>query len=88
MSDEQWFYCLKHGTVEGPQGCRAADRLGPYPDRETAARALEIARERPAGRVRHLTAVQPDGVVRTGSEPVSVSTSPRRPTRMRCSSSG
>ncbi len=46
MSDEQWFYCLKHGTVEGPQGCRAADRLGPYPDRETAARALEIARER------------------------------------------
>jgi len=46
MSDEQWYYCLKHGTVEGPGGCRAADRLGPYPDRETAARALEIARER------------------------------------------
>lgn len=46
MSDEQWFYCLKHGTVEGVEGCRAADRLGPYPDRETAARALEIARER------------------------------------------
>ena len=46
MSDEQWFYCLKHGTVEGREGCRAADRLGPYPDRETAARALEIARER------------------------------------------
>jgi hypothetical protein len=42
----QWFYCLKHGTVEPPEGCRAADRLGPYPDRETAARALEIARER------------------------------------------
>ena len=46
MSDEQWFYCLKHGTVETKDGCRAADRLGPYPDRETAARALEIARER------------------------------------------
>jgi len=46
MSDEQWFYCLKHGTVEGPEGCRAADRLGPYPDKETASRALEIARER------------------------------------------
>ena len=46
MSDAQFYYCLKHGTVEGPQGCRAADRLGPYPDRETAARALEIARER------------------------------------------
>ena len=46
MSDEQWYYCLKHGTVEGADGCRAADRLGPYPDRDTAARALEIARER------------------------------------------
>lgn len=46
MNDEQWFYCLKHGTVEPAEGCRAADRLGPYPDRETAARALEIARER------------------------------------------
>ena len=46
MSDEQWFYCLKHGTVEGADGCRAADRLGPYPDKETASRALEIARER------------------------------------------
>ena len=46
MSDEQWYYCLKHGTVEGPEGCRAADRLGPYPDKETASRALEIARER------------------------------------------
>jgi hypothetical protein len=46
MSDERWYYCLKHGTVEGPEGCRAADRLGPYPDRETAAHALDIARER------------------------------------------
>ena len=46
MTDEQWFYCLKHNTVEGADGCRAADRLGPYPDRETASRALEIARER------------------------------------------
>ena len=46
MSDEQWFYCLKHNTVEPLEGCRAADRLGPYPDRATAARALEIARER------------------------------------------
>ncbi|MHA6795530.1 hypothetical protein ACVGVM_18730 [Pseudonocardia bannensis] len=46
MSDEQWFYCLNHHTVEPAEGCRAADRLGPYPDKETAARALEIARER------------------------------------------
>ncbi|WP_037058200.1 hypothetical protein [Pseudonocardia asaccharolytica] len=46
MSAEKWYYCLKHHTVEPQQGCRAEDRLGPYPDRETAARALEIARER------------------------------------------
>jgi hypothetical protein len=46
MTDEEWYYCLRHRTVEPREGCRAADRLGPYPDRETAARALEIARER------------------------------------------
>ena len=46
MSDEQWFYCLKHGTVEPVAGCRASDRLGPYPDKATAARALELARAR------------------------------------------
>ncbi|WP_344419128.1 hypothetical protein [Pseudonocardia ailaonensis] len=46
MSDEQWFFCLKHHTVEGADGCRASDRLGPYPDKATAARALEIAKER------------------------------------------
>ncbi|SHK65174.1 hypothetical protein SAMN05443637_109189 [Pseudonocardia thermophila] len=46
MAGEQWFWCLKHNTVEPLEGCRAADRLGPYPDRQTAARALEIARER------------------------------------------
>lgn len=43
---QRWYYCLKHRRVEPYEGCRAADRLGPYPDRETAARALEIARER------------------------------------------
>jgi hypothetical protein len=46
MQDAQWFYCLKHRSVEPREGCRAVDRLGPYPDPETAARALEIARER------------------------------------------
>jgi hypothetical protein len=44
--ENEWYYCLKHNTVEPYEGCRAADRLGPYPDRDTAARALEIARER------------------------------------------
>jgi hypothetical protein len=50
MSDEggQWFYCLKHRTVEGPVGCRARDRLGPYPTREEAEHALEKVKERNA----------------------------------------
>lgn len=47
MADsESWYYCEKHQTVESGAGCRAIDRMGPYPDRETAARAYEIARER------------------------------------------
>ncbi|MER5391273.1 hypothetical protein [Saccharopolyspora sp. NPDC002686] len=37
---------MKHRQVEPKAGCRAAERLGPYPDQETAARALEIAHER------------------------------------------
>lgn len=42
----EWFYCLKHQTVEeGPQ-CPARERLGPYPDRSQAERAMETARER------------------------------------------
>lgn len=46
MSDDQWFYCIKHGTTEQGAGCRATDRLGPYPTREAAAHALESAAER------------------------------------------
>ncbi|GAA4877647.1 MULTISPECIES: hypothetical protein [Saccharopolyspora] len=47
MARKGWFFCLKHHAVEpASQACRAADRLGPYPDPETASRALEIARER------------------------------------------
>jgi hypothetical protein len=46
MSDEEWYYSLTDGRVVRAEEVRAADRLGPYPDRETAARALEIARER------------------------------------------
>ncbi len=44
--DPGWYYCTKHNRVEHGQTCRKADLLGPYPDRETAERALEIARER------------------------------------------
>jgi hypothetical protein len=48
MTDEgpQWFYCLKHHTVEGPVGCRAKDRLGPYETREEAEHALQKVKER------------------------------------------
>ena len=43
---QQWWFCLKHKTVEPEAGCPAKDRLGPYPSREQAARALETARRR------------------------------------------
>jgi len=43
---EQYYYCLKHGTVEGQAGCKAADRLGPYDTSAEAARALERVAER------------------------------------------
>ncbi|MBE9374662.1 hypothetical protein IQ251_09405 [Saccharopolyspora sp. HNM0983] len=46
MGQNAWYYCLKHQRVEPQAGCRAADRLGPYPDRETAAHALDIAARR------------------------------------------
>ena len=43
---EEWFYCLKHDTVEPAEGCKAADRLGPYASQAEAARALEKVQER------------------------------------------
>jgi uncharacterized membrane protein len=46
--DPGWYFCTKHNTVEHGNVCRAADRLGPYPDKETASRALDIAKERSA----------------------------------------
>ena len=42
---EYWF-CLTHHRVEGEEGCRSADRLGPYPSEAAAARALESVEER------------------------------------------
>jgi len=46
MSDTKFYYCTKHKTVEGEEGCKAADRLGPYDSAEEASHALEIAAER------------------------------------------
>ncbi|AFR09366.1 MULTISPECIES: hypothetical protein [Nocardiopsis] len=46
VQDDGWWFCLKHDEVEHGKGCPNSQRLGPYPDRETAARALSIAAER------------------------------------------
>lgn len=41
----RWYFCLPHHRVEPAAGCPPAQRLGPYPDEATAARALDIVRE-------------------------------------------
>ena len=46
MSDAEYWFCLKHHTVEGEDGCRNADRLGPYGSSEEASRALDKVAER------------------------------------------
>lgn len=46
VSDEKFYYCIKHQTVEGEDGCKAADRMGPYDSAAAASRALETAAER------------------------------------------
>ncbi|WP_188827945.1 FUSC family protein [Nocardia camponoti] len=45
-SDDDWYYCIKHGTAEQGKNCWFGDRMGPYPDKATAERALEIAKAR------------------------------------------
>lgn len=44
--DGTWWYCLKHHAVEPYEGCAAADRLGPYPTREEAGKALDRVEQR------------------------------------------
>ena len=43
---EQYWFCLKHHAVEGKDGCRNSDRLGPYPNASEASRALEKVEQR------------------------------------------
>ena len=38
---DEWYYCIEHGTVEPKEGCRILDRIGPFPTRSEAERALE-----------------------------------------------
>lgn len=42
----EYWYCLKHNTVERDVGCPNKKRLGPYETQGEAARALETAAER------------------------------------------
>jgi hypothetical protein len=44
--EQNWYFCLVHNTVEPEDGCAGKERLGPYPTREAAARALETVQER------------------------------------------
>mgnify|MGYP000850278016 CR=1 FL=1 len=46
MTEGDWYYCLKHHQVEPFEGCKAADRLGPYDNALDASHALERVAER------------------------------------------
>ena len=47
MSEEQeYWFCLKHHTVEPREGCRNQDRLGPYASESEASSALDKVEER------------------------------------------
>lgn len=43
-----WYFCLNHHAVEPQEGCKPADRLGPYDSEAEASRALEKVAERNA----------------------------------------
>ena len=45
-SETEYWFCLTHHRVEGEEGCRNADRLGPYATAEEASRALDRVAER------------------------------------------
>ncbi len=45
-TQQRWYFCVKHQTVEPEDGCPAKDRLGPYPTREEAAHAMEKVQQR------------------------------------------
>jgi hypothetical protein len=44
--EDEWYYCVEHSRVEPKLGCRITNRLGPYPTREEAERAMEIVERR------------------------------------------
>lgn len=46
MGSGDWYYCLKHKTVEPYEACKAGDRLGPYSSEVDAAAALDRVGQR------------------------------------------
>jgi len=46
MSDGGYWFCLRHHTVEGPEGCPNKDRLGPYDTAAEAEQALGQVEDR------------------------------------------
>lgn len=47
MSDDGFWFCVKHHRVEHGDGmCPSVDRLGPFPTQEAAEGALARAEER------------------------------------------
>lgn len=45
-SDDQWYYSISDGTVAQGKEASWSDRMGPYPDKASAERALDIVAER------------------------------------------
>ncbi|MCU9519807.1 hypothetical protein N7326_08005 [Corynebacterium sp. ES2794-CONJ1] len=45
-SENQWYYNLASGEVENGKITSFSNRMGPYPTRDAAERALKIAAER------------------------------------------
>ncbi|RVW05056.1 hypothetical protein [Rhodococcus spongiicola] len=44
--DKQWYFDLSDGSVHQGKDSDVFNRMGPYPDRASAERALQIAAER------------------------------------------
>ena len=44
--DQNFYYCIKHRTVEQGAGCQAKDRLGPYKTAAEATAALQTVQRR------------------------------------------
>jgi hypothetical protein len=46
VMDDQWFWCMRHNSVEQGVGCPGSERFGPYPSADAAAHWREKVAER------------------------------------------